>query len=330
MATEELTMIEALNRAMDEELARDDRVMILGEDVGVDGGIFRATDHLLDKYGEDRVVDTPLAEAGILGCSVGLAVNGMVPVPEMQFSGFSYQTFHHVEQHLARFRKRTRGQFTLPITMRMPYGAGVHALEHHSESKETYWIHTPGLRTVIPRDPLTAYTTLKASIRHPDPVIFLEPKALYRKFRQEVPAEDDVELPTLESPETVREGDDLTMVSFGHMLHRTLDAAETLSEEDGVEAHVLDLQTLSPLDTDPVIDSVKRTGRCVVVHEAHKTLGIGAEIIARINDEALLWLEAPVARVTGPDVTVPLFAREQAYMPDETKVLHATRETLRF
>lgn len=326
----ELTMVEALNTAIDEEMDRDETVMVLGEDVGEDGGIFRVTKGLLEKYGEDRIVDTPLAECGIVGTSVGLAMNGMRPLPEAQFSGFSYQAFHHLEQHAARMRKRSRGRYSVPLTLRMPYGAGVHALEHHSESRETYWIHTPGLKTVIPRSPRKAYTLLKASVRDPDPVIFLEPKALYRKFREEVPTNGEADLPDeLLGPDHVREGDDVTVVAFGHMFHRTEQVVEELAGE-GVEADLFDLEVVGPLHTDPIIESVKRTGRCVVVQEAHKTLGVGSEITARINDEALLYLEAPVGRVTAPDVWVPYFAREQAYMPDQTRIRARIEETLEF
>lgn len=326
----ELTMVEAIQHALDQEMARNERVMVLGEDVGQDGGIFRCTDGLLETFGEDRVVDTPLAETGIIGCSVGLCVAGMLPVPELQFSGFSYQAFHHIESHVARYRKRTQGAMTMPMTIRMPYGAGVRALEHHSESRETYWNHTPGLTTVIPRSPERCWAYLKASIRHPDPVVFMEPKALYRKFREEVPDEDTDDLPELGKAEILREGDDVTVVAFGHMLHRTEQALDALSEEHGLTATLIDLPTVSPLDSDPIIASVKKTGRCVVVQEAHRTLGIASEISARIMDEAILHLVAPVKRVTSPDVITPLLAREQAYMPDVGRIKNGILETVKF
>lgn len=332
LETTDRTMVEAIVAAHDQELARDDRVMVLGEDVGQDGGIFRATDGLLETYGPDRVVDTPLAETGIIGVSIGLAMNGMVPVPEMQFSGFSYQAFHQIESHAARLRRRTQGGYNIPMTIRMPYGAGVRALEHHSESRETYWNHTPGLTTVIPRSPYKLWEYLKASIRHPDPVVFLEPKALYRKFRQPVPDEDveTSELPELGKAEVLDEGDDVTVVAFGHMLYRTRQAVQELENEEGLSATVIDLPTVSPLDSETIIDSVKKTGRCVVVQEAHRTLGIASEISARIMDEAVLHLEAPVKRVTAPDVITPLLAREQAYMPDVTRIKEGIQETVRF
>ncbi len=321
----ELTMVEAIPHALDQEMERDEHVMVLGEDVGEDEGIFRATKGLLDKYGEDRVVDTPLAETGIIGCSVGLAINGMVPVPELQFSGFSYQAFHHIESHIARFRKRTQGHWNMPITIRMPMGAGVRALEHHSESRETYWAHTPGLTTVIPRSPYKAWEYLKASIRSPDPVVFMEPKALYRKYREEIPDEDTDELPELGKAEVVQEGDDLTVVSWGHMFHRT---EQVVAKLEGVSVDLIDLPTISPMDSETILDSVKRTGRCVIVQEAHRTLGPASEISARIMDEAILHLEAPVKRITAPDVITPLLAREQAYMPDTNLIAEGIQETL--
>ena len=326
----ELTMVQAINRALREEMARDPRVMVLGEDVGRDGGIFRVTDGLLDQFGEDRVVDTPLAETGIIGTSVGLAVGGMVPVPEMQFQNFSYYAFAQIENHVARMRWRSQGRFTCPMVIRMPYGAGIHALELHSESREAYFAHTPGLKVVIPRSPLKAYQLLKASIRDPDPVIFCEPSALYRRVREEVPEGPEGALPPLGEAEVVQEGEGLTLVSYGAMLQRTLKAAETLAQETGTRPEVIDLQTISPLDSDTVVGSVKKTGRCVVVNEAPRTLGVPAELIARLNEEALEYLEAPIARVTGYDVHVPLFAREDAYMPDEPRILEAARATLAY
>lgn len=324
----ERTLVEAIRDAFDQEMERDERVMILGEDVGVDGGIFRVTDGLLDKYGEDRVVDTPLAESAIVGTALGLAVGGMRPCAELQFSGFSYQAFHQVEQHVARYRKRTQGRVTLPMVIRMPYGAGVRALEHHSESREAYYAHTPGLKVVMPSSPRKGFLYLKAAIRDDEPVVFLEPKLIYRKYRQEM--DDEEEPPEIGPAEVEQEGDDLTLVAWGAMQHVARAACDAFTEESDATVERIDLPTVAPLDSDTIVQSVKKTGRCVVVHEAPRTLGLGAEIAARINEEALLWLEAPVKRVTGYDVHPPLFAREQGYMPDERKIIQAMHETLDF
>ncbi len=320
-----LNLIEAMNRAFDEEMARDDKVMILGEDVGKDGGIFRLTDGLMDKYGKHRVVDTPISEMGIAGAATGLAMAGMRPIGEMQFCGFSYQAMHHYESHMARMLKRTQGRFKLPMVIHWPYGAGVHALEHHSESREMYMVHTPGLTAVMPSTPRNARGLLKASIRSDEPVIFMEPKFLYRKYREEFPVDDEV--PELRKTAHVRKGDDVTLVTWGAMRYFT-DKAAAEMEKHGIEADVLDLQTVSPMDSVPIIESVKRTGRCVIVQEAPRTGGLASEIISRINEDAFYHLEAPVERVTAPDVHTPLFAREHYYMPDEWKVLRAVQKVL--
>ena len=319
-------MVEALNLALEQEMERDDSVVVLGEDVGVDGGIFRVTEGLLDRFGEERVIDTPVAEAAIVGASVGMAAYGLRPVCEMQFSGFSYFAMHQIESHAARLRWRSRGRFGVPMVIRMPYGAGVKALEHHSESKEVYFAHTPGLKVVIPSGPRSARALLASAIRDPDPVIFMEPKLIYRAFREEVP-EDEETLPIGES-RTVREGDDLTMVAYGAMLHRALEAADELAEEDGVEAEVIDLLTVSPLDDSRFTESARRTGRVVVVHEAHRTFGPAGEIIARLIEKSFYYLEAPIERVTAPDVIVPFFAREQDYMPDVGDIVAGARRAL--
>ncbi|WP_308910372.1 alpha-ketoacid dehydrogenase subunit beta [Pseudokordiimonas caeni] len=326
--SDERTMVEALNLALREEMDRDDNVMVLGEDVGADGGIFRVTKGLIDDFGESRVMDTPLAEAGIVGVSVGMALAGLNPVAEMQFSGFSYFAFHQIEGHVARMRWRSRGRFTLPLVIRMPFGGGVRALEHHSESREAYFAHTPGLRTVIPSGPRNACTLLKAAIRSPDPVIFLEPKAAYRAFREEVP--EGLDPAQLDKADIRRKGADITMISYGAMLRRTLEAAETLAEEDGVEAEVIDLPTLAPLDAETIGASVRRTGRAVVVTEAPLSFGPAGEIAARIAEEAFVYLEAPVNRVTGWDVPMPFFAREQSYLPDARRITNAARVTLAY
>jgi pyruvate dehydrogenase E1 component beta subunit len=305
----------------------DDAVLVLGEDVGVDGGVFRVTDGLLERFGERRVVDTPLAEAGIVGTSVGMAMAGLRPVCEMQFSGFSYYALHQFEGHVARMRWRSRGRYQVPLVARMPYGAGVRALEHHSESKEVFYAHVPGLKTVIPSGPRAARGLLRAAIRDPDPVIFLEPKLLYRAFREEVPEREDEDY-ALGRSRVAREGGDVTIVAYGAMLRRALQAAESLAEEDGIEACVVDLVTVAPLDDAPIVDSVAETGRAVVVHEAHRTYGPGGELVARILEGAFFRLEAPVERVTGYDVNVPFFAREQAYLPDARRIARAAREVL--
>jgi pyruvate dehydrogenase E1 component beta subunit len=321
-----LTMINALNLALKQEMEKDDSVIVLGEDVGVDGGVFRVTEGLLDTFGETRVIDTPLAEAGIVGFSVGMALYGLKPVCELQFSGFSYLAMHQFESHAARLRWRSRGRYTVPMVARMPYGGGVRALEHHSESREAYYAHTPGLKMVIPSGPRTARALLVSAIRDPDPVIFFEPKLVYRAFREEVPEAEET-LPIGVS-QVVREGDDLTMISYGAMLRRTLEAAEQLAEEDGVEAEVIDLLTISPLDDDAFTASARKTGRVVIVHEANRSFGPGAEIIARLVEKSFFYLEAPIQRITGFDTIFPYFAREQAYLPGVARIVHGARETL--
>lgn len=321
----EKTMIEALNLALHEAMADDDRVLVLGEDVGVDGGIFRLTEGLIDSFGSTRVIDTPLAESAIVGMAIGLAVYGLKPVAEMQFSGFSYFAFHQLESHAARLRWRSQGRFGVPLVVRMPYGAGVRALEHHSESREAYFAHTPGLKMVIPSGPRNARALLAAAIDDPDPVIFFEPKALYRSHREEVP--DERETLKLGEARVVREGSDITLVAYGAMLKRTLEAAEKLAEA-GAEAEVIDLSTISPLDHATVSKSVRKCGRAVVVHEAPRSFGPGAEIVARLVENVFYHLEAPVRRVTGFDIHVPFFAREQAYLPDVPRIVQAARETL--
>jgi len=321
----ELTMVEAINLALREEMERDERVCLLGEDVGVDGGIFRVTKDLIEDFGEERVIDTPLAESGILGFSIGMAMRGLRPVPEMQFSGFSYLGLHQIESHASRMRWRTQGGLQVPMVVRMPYGAGVRALEHHSESREVFYAHMPGLKMVVPSGPRNARALLRAAIRDPDPVIFFEPKASYRAFREEVP--DDDELAEIGKAVTVQKGDDLTLVAYGAMMPRAREAVETLAEDD-ITVDLIDLLTLSPLDWPTVTASVRRTGRCVVVHEAPLSYGPGAEIAARVMEDAFLRLKAPVARVAGPDVHVPYFAREQTYLPDCDRILKACRAVI--
>lgn len=318
-----LNMADALNLALSQEMENDDRVVLLGEDIGVDGGVFRITDGLIDRFGERRVIDSPVAETALAGFSIGLAVNGLKPVCEMQFSGFSYQGFHQMESHASRLRWRSRGAHSVPMVLRMPYGAGVHALEHHSESKEIFYAHTPGLKMVVPSTPRNARALLVSAIRDPDPVVFFEPKAIYRAYREEVPDEEET-LPLGES-RTAREGDDLTLIAYGAMVRRAMEAADTLAEEDGIEAEVIDLLSLSPLDHSRFSESARRTGRVVIIHEAHRTFGPAGEIMARLIEESFYYLEAPIRRVTGFDTIVPMFAREQHYLPDQARILEAAR-----
>lgn len=324
----ERTMVEAINLALHQEMEKDERVLVLGQDVGVDEGIFRVTAGLLDRFGADRVVDTPLAESAIVGASIGMAIYGLRPVCETQFSGFSYLAFHQLESHAARMRWRSQGRYTVPMVLRTPYGAGVRALEHHSESREAYYAHTPGLKIVIPSGPRNARALLVSAIRDPDPVIFFEPKALYRAFREEVP--DEEETHRIGASRIVREGSDITFVAYGAMLRRTVEAAEMLEENDGASVEIVDLLTISPLDDTLFSESARKTGRVVVVHEAPRSFGPGAEIVARLVERSFLYLEAPVRRVTGYDIVTPLFAREQDYLPDAGRIVAAARETLSF
>ncbi len=321
-----MNMVQALNLALTQEMAKDDRVIVLGEDVGVDGGVFRVTDGLLAKYGDQRVVDTPLAESAIAGVSIGMAVYGLRPVCEMQFDGFSYYTMHQMENHAARLRWRSQGRYGVPMVMRAPYGGGVRALEHHSESREAYWAHMPGMKMVIPSGPRNARALLVSAIRDPDPVVFYEPKALYRAFREEVPEEEET-LP-LGHPQRVREGDDITLIAYGAMMRPTLEAADELQRADGVAADVIDLLTISPLDDALLVESARKTGRVVVIHEAPRSFGPGAEVVARLVEKAFYHLEAPVARVTGYDVVIPLFSREKYYLPGAPRILASARQLL--
>lgn len=319
-------MVQALNLALRQEMEQDDGVVVLGEDVGIDGGVFRVTDGLIDEYGPERVVDTPLAESAIIGMSVGMSIYGLRPVAEMQFSGFAYLAFHQLESHAARMRWRTQGAYPVPLVVRMPYGAGVRALEHHSESREAYYAHTPGLKMVIPSGPRNARALLVSAIRDPDPVVFFEAKAIYRAFREEVP--DEPETLPIGQAQITREGQDITFIAYGAMLRPTLEAAEKLEEEDGAEAEVIDLLTISPLDSDTFAASVRKTGRAVVVHEAPRSFGPGAEVVSRLVEKAFWYLEAPVKRVTGYDILMPFPAYEQYNLPNADRILRAARETL--
>ena len=321
-----LTMVQALNLALREEMEKDDSVIMLGEDVGLDGGVFRVTDGLIHQFGDQRVVDTPLAESGIAGMAIGMAVYGLKPVCEIQFSGFSYQCFHQIENHAARLRWRSQGRFHVPMVLRTPYGGGVRALEHHSESRETYWAHTPGLKMVIPSGPRNARALLASAIRDPDPVIFYEGKAIYRAFREEVPEAPET-LPIGKS-QLVREGKDVTLISYGAAMRSTLEAAYELEEKNGIQSEVIDLLTISPLDDALFIESIKKTGRAAIVHEAPLSFGPGAEIVSRIMEKAFYYLEAPIGRIAGFDIIVPLFSREQSYLPGVQRIVGAVKNVL--
>ncbi len=320
-------MVEALNLALARAMREDDNVVVFGEDVALNGGVFRVTANLLQSFGPRRVFDTPLAETLIAGIAVGMSTQGIRPVAEIQFMGFIFPALDQIICHAARMRNRTRGRLTCPLVVRMPYGGGIRAPEHHSESTEALLAHIPGLQVVVPCTPTRAYGLLLAAIRSPDPVVFLEPKRIYRATRQRL--EDDGEALPLGSCFTTREGDDITLVAWGASMTETLAAADIL-EEEGVSVEVIDVATVSPVDMETICASVERTGRCVIVHEAARNGGIGASIAADLYERAYLSLLAPVARVTGYDVTMPYFRNEQLYLPDVTDVVDAARATLRY
>jgi pyruvate dehydrogenase E1 component beta subunit len=321
------TLVQAVRDGLAGELARDDDVVVFGEDVGENGGVFRATEGLLDEFGPDRVVDTPLAESAIVGAGVGMAAYGLRPVPEVQFSGFLYPAFDQLVSHAARLRTRTRGGLSVPVTLRAPYGGGIRAPEHHSESKEAFYAHEPGLVVVVPSTPRDAKGLLASAVRSPDPVVFLEPKRIYRAFREDVP--DDPYTVPLGEAAVRREGEDVTVVTYGAMTRPALDAAETLAA-DGVAAEVVDLRTLSPLDRETLVDSFRETGRAVVVHEAPETAGMGAEVVATLQEAALPYQEAPIARVTGHDVPFPLYDLERFYLPNARRIREAVERTVEY
>lgn len=321
-----INMVQALNATLHRAMEKDDSVLIMGEDIGINGGVFRVTDGLFGKFGRERVIDSPIAESGILGVAIGMAMAGLKPVIEMQFSGFSYEMMHQMEGNASRMRSRSRGQFTVPLVVRMPYGGGVRALEHHSESKEAFYSHTPGVKVVIPSSPTNAGPLLQAAIDDPDPVIFMEPKRSYRSFKESVEERDF----SIGKADVVEEGRDITIISWGAMMHDTLKAVDQLKQETDFSPEVIDLLTISPMDTETLVASVKKTGRCVVVQEAQQSFGPASEIIAVINDQALMYLEAPVKRVTMYDVVVPLFARELLYLPSKADIIRAVQETLAF
>ncbi len=322
-----LNMVEAINLALREEMKRDQRVLILGEDVGREGGVFRVTDGLQQEFGVDRVMDTPLGEIGIVGAAFGMALNGLLPIAEIQFDGFLYPCLDQITNHIGRIRNRSRGRFTSPLVIRVPYGGGIHAPEHHSESPEAILAHTPGIKVVIPSTPYEAKGLLISSIRHPDPVIFLEPKRIYRAIREEVP-EGEYSIP-IGKARIVQEGKDVTIVVWGAMVREALNAAEQL-KEDKIEVEIIDLRTISPMDIETIVTSIRKTGRGVIVHEAPKTCGLGAEIIALINEKALLSLQAPIERVTGFDIPVPLLKSEHYYLPNPKRIVMAVKKVMSF
>jgi len=323
----DMTMIEAVNHAIAYEMGVDQDVVILGEDVGVNGGVFRATDGLQKKFGENRVIDTPLAESLICGMAIGLAVQGIKPIAEIQFMGFIYAAFDQFLCHASRMRNRTRGRLSCPMVLRAPYGGGIHAPEHHSESTEAIFSHVPGIRVVIPSSPGRAYGLLLAAIRDPDPVVFLEPKRIYRLQTEAV--EDKGEALPLDVCFTLREGSDVTLVSWGAMLYETLKAADDLAER-GISTEVIDLATIKPIDKETILESIEKTGRCVIVHEAAKTGGVGAEIAALIAEEGLTSLMAPIKRVTGYDTIMPLLKMEEYYMPNVKQIIDAVNTVMEY
>jgi len=322
-----LNMVEALNLALREELERDSRVIIFGEDVGKEGGVFRVTDGLQKKFGPDRVIDTPLAELAISAAALGMAIYGLRPIGEIQFEGFLYPCLDQIINHIGRMRNRSRGRFTCPLVIRAPYGGGIHAPEHHSDSPEALLAHTPGIKVVIPSTPYEAKGLLLSSIRDPDPVIFMEPKRIYRAIREEVP-EGDYAIP-LGKARLVQEGKDVTIIAYGAMLREALNAAEQL-KGDKIDPEIIDLRTISPMDMEAIVTSIKKTGRGVVVHEAPKTCGLGAEIVALINEKAFLSLQAPIERVTGFDIPVPLMKTEHYYLPNAKRIAMAVKKVMSF
>ncbi len=322
-----LNIVQAINQALRHEMEKNPDLILMGEDIGPDGGVFRVTEGLIDTFGARRVVDTPLSESGIVGVAIGMAAYGLTPVVEIQFMGFLYAAMEQLISHAARLRTRTRGRYTCPIVVRTPYGGGIHAPEHHSESTEAFFVHTPGLKVVVPSTPAEAKGLLLAAIRDPDPVIFLEPAKIYRAIKEEVP--DGEYVIPLGEARVVAEGKDVTLIACGAMLHPTLKAADQMAEK-GIEAEVIDLRTLSPLDSAAILRSVEKTGRAVIIHEAPRSCGLGAEIAARLCEEALLSLEAPIVRVTGFDTPIPLPKTEKYYLPDVDQIVEAAEQAVGF
>ena len=322
----QLNLVGAVRLALKQEMERDPDVILLGEDIGTDGGVFRATDGLIKEFGENRVIDTPLSESGIVGVAIGLAVYGLKPVAEIQFEGFLYPALDQIISHAGRIRSRSRGRFHVPLVIRFPYGGGIRAPEHHSDSPEALLVHTPGVKVVMPSNPYDAKGLLASAIRDPDPVLFMEPKRIYRAIVEEVP-ESEYTVPLSEA-KVAREGTDITLISWGAMMRLSKEAAEKVKDRISVE--VIDLRTLSPMDTATITKSVEKTGRAIVVHEAPRTAGLGAEIAAIINETAFLSLEAPIERVTGFDVPFPQHKLENYYLPDTERIIKAIEKVAAF
>ncbi|MAY41405.1 MAG: alpha-ketoacid dehydrogenase subunit beta [Oceanospirillaceae bacterium] len=320
-------LLEAVNLALASEMRRDEEIITLGEDIGVNGGVFRATDNLRDEFGVKRVMDTPLAETMIAGLSIGMASQGLKPIAEIQFMGFIFPALEQIICHAARIRNRTRGRLSCPLVIRAPFGGGIHAPEHHSESTEALLAHIPGLKVVIPSSPARAYGLLLAAIRDPDPVIFLEPKRIYRSQQQEID-DNAIALP-IGRCFTLKEGSDITLVSWGAMISETLAAAEALADSN-IKCEVIDVASVNPLDMETILSSVKKTGRLVIIHEAARSGGVGADISASVAENALLDLQAPIARVTGYDTIMPYFRLENHYLPNSQDIVDAVTQTMEF
>lgn len=321
--TEKMNIVEAVREAIHDEMEEDKDVIAYGEDVGEDGGVFRATKGLQEEFGKERCFSSPLAESGIVGTGIGMSLYGFRPVVEMQFSGFGYLAFHQIKEHAARFRIRSRGDYTVPLTVRMPYGGGISALEHHQESPEAYYSHAQGLHVVTPSTPQDTYSLLRKSIQLEDPVVFLEPKKTYRAFKEEVDREKDIKL---EESRAVQEGEDVTLIAWGAMVP----VAEDAADEVDASVEIIDPRTIYPMDFDTIIESVEKTGRAMVLHEAPKSAGFGAEISSRIQENSILSMDAPVERVTAPDVPYPLYTLEDFYMPNKKRAVKGLERVLEF
>ncbi|MES2204477.1 MAG: alpha-ketoacid dehydrogenase subunit beta [Pseudomonadota bacterium] len=322
-----ITLVEAVNQALMYEMTHDENVVVFGEDVAKNGGVFRTTVGLLEKFGPKRVLDTPLAESMIAGMAIGMAAQGLKPIAEFQFMGFIYPAVDHILNQASRLRNRTRGRLSCPAVFRAPYGGGIHAPEHHSESTETLFAHIPGLRVVIPSSPARAYGLLLAAIRNPDPVLFLEPKRIYRWVKQEVP-DDGIALP-LDKCFVLREGSDITLITWGAMIKETLEAAEAL-EQQGVSCEIIDVATLKPIDFETILQSVEKTGRCLIIHEAARHCGVGAEIAATVAEHGIFFLRAPIKRVTGYDTVMPYYKMEKYYLPSSAKIISTAQQLMEF